>query len=55
MNFEKDKRILHAFIKYASEIEKMSAECIPLLVNAPHSKSAESYVRLWTEISERIG
>jgi len=54
-NFEKDKRILQTFIKYASEIEKMSVECLPLLVKAPHSKSAESYVRLWREIREKTG
>jgi len=52
--FENDKRILHSFIKYASEIERMSVECIPLVVYAPHSKSAESYIRLWSEIRKKI-
>jgi chromosome partitioning protein len=53
-NLGNDKRILHSFIKYTSDIEKMSAECVPLPARIPHSKSALSYVSLWKEIRKRI-
>ena len=51
---ENDERTLHSFIKYASEIEKMSEDCIPLAVSTPPSISALSYMNLWDEIRTKI-
>jgi cellulose biosynthesis protein BcsQ len=53
-NLKNDKSILHTFIKYSSEIEKMSVDCIPLPVGIPHSKSALSYITLWRELRKKI-
>jgi cellulose biosynthesis protein BcsQ len=47
--------ILHAEIRYASDIERMSVRRAPLPAYSPGSEEGQWYSSLWTEVAKRIG
>jgi chromosome partitioning protein len=48
----KKQIMLHGWIPYASDVEKMGEHRAPLLAYAPHCPSAVAYQALWEEINQ---